>query len=219
MKTTQVQILRQKEKLEKLRLKAKYEGLGYKVSFPRISRDGGPIPDVYAINKITGDEIIFEIKSRTSLSRIKKSMILQMRNHYLKSYKKARFILVLPDEVEEKKPIESILNDLLLNYLDKNYNEVFSKNIEGFMKLKKIEELIMNYVNFNDFQNLTVRGEANLRFMISGRENEFYYENLADGIPFQFNLTLNYIFPKKVDQNIYKISDDSEILFDLSEFS
>lgn len=221
MKTTREDILRKKEEYEQLRLKMKYEEMGYEVSFPEAineDRKQKYIPDLYAINKETGEEIVFEIKSRTGLKKIKKGDILELRNRCLEHYKNAKFILVLPDEVKEDVSVDSKLNDLLLNFIKETKLEYFQINIQGFFRLEHVEEVVLDKVDFNDFKSINVSGEANLKFYIERNEGDLNALNISDGIPFQFNLTLTHNQFSDTKKTVYTISEESRITFDLSEF-
>lgn len=219
MKDTKQQILKQREKLEMLRLKDKYEDLGYSVYFNKRSKDKKCIADVYATNPLTGDRIVFEIKLRSELKKTITSDILEIRNQYLKSFKNTRFILVIPDEVEEKTPVESGLNTLIYQFIVEKYSNLLRENIDGFISLNEVQDLIIDYVNFNNFENITVKGNGNMRFIIEVLKNKFSHKSIADGIPFQFDLNLKIHEIIKTRDEIYFISNKSRIIFDLSEFN
>jgi len=206
------------EQLELTKLRIEYEKLGYKFDeqYKRMRKGEFFQFDAYAKHPETGEEIIFEIKSKESIQKGDTERLLAMRDRYLFHFPKARFILVLAKEAKEPVIAESSLNRLLKKYIEAKYMKDLKGSIKGFINVEIVEQISFEKVNFNNFKSLEVSGYGNLKFWLKIDDKQFKGQTLSDGIPFQFRAFLKHN-RGKLDE-IYRLDKSTEITFDLSEF-
>jgi|GEM_PF-2168332 len=202
------------EEFEVAKLIKKYTKLGYEVideDWPHLSF----IPDLHIINKEIEDEIIFEIKSKYRYNKDFLEIINAQRTYYRYIFPNARFVLVL---AKEEQPISfegEMIKTLLLDFIKSNYakelNKFFPKNN---IELEEVDYFECSNVDFENFENIKLRGQANLKFWIEVNEETFIGKRLADGITFNFDLKMKFE-PNKT--SLYQIDEQSsQISFDFS---
>lgn len=203
------------ERYEIAKLVKKYTELGYEVFNLRnfYSRNLGP--DLYIKNNETKDEIVFEIKSHYTYRANTLEQLNIRRDYYRQEFPNARFVLVL---AKEEQPItfeSETIKTLLLNFIKSNYaeefNEIFVKNNVEFEEVDYFE---CTNVDLGDFTTIKFEGQANIKFWIEVDEETFKGKRLTDGIPFHFNLKIEY---KPNKTSLYQIDrQSSKIKFDFS---
>ncbi len=203
------------EQIEIAKLRLKYEELGYDFFTNKRFPKHNLILDAYARNPETKEEIIFEVKAKESIKKGDTEKLVARREQLLKYYPKARFVLVLANEPSKKFIDVSSLNTLFFDYL-KNYelNKEQFKIIMSFEPLK-IESLITEKIDFEEFGSIKLEGYGNLIFKHFVKDENFEGNVLSDGIPFQFKIKLINNFEKKQP---FSIDKSSKFTFDISEF-
>lgn len=213
------------ENLETLyvsKLMEKYKKMGFEVYPEHPSSDKRVQADLYVRNPETQEQIIFEVKARKGLSKERVFDLVVQTKILQKSFPGARVQLVLAEEQVKTYLPSSILDSKLLELIRDKHVEELKKNIEGFVKLHKVESIDFRIVELGDFTKMTFIGTGTLRFFMETEievdAGSGYISNLdlSDGIPFNFNIQLN----SKVTEGklVHQISEGSQIIFDLREF-
>jgi hypothetical protein len=208
------------ETLEASKIIEQYEKEGYKVFTEKtFFRKGKRFRfDLFAINEKNKDTIIFEIVSPTKQHKQQIKELLKQRGEYLKYFPEARFVLAVARERKVPYAIKSKFNDMILKYL-KEYKDAFIKrNIPAFIDYEGVHDLDYSKIDFNDFTKLSLSGTANLKFWIRIEDEEYVGKALSDGVPFSFHINLLLNSLEKQQGEVYRISEDSTIDFDFSEF-
>jgi hypothetical protein len=210
------------EIFELARLKEKYEGLGYNFqSNVRRKFNGQQVFfDALAKHPESKEEIIFEVKAQSLQRRTFNSDIISRRDLCKRIFPHAKFILVLAREREEPKIDKSILDGLLFDFIVREYLDFLHKKISNLTKLERVDELSLEKISFNDFENISVHGFANLRCWTTIESETFKGEAFSDGVPFHFKIILlaNSNWTRHNNSQLYSISKNSTIEFDLSEY-
>jgi hypothetical protein len=202
------------EAYEVAKLIKKYTELGYEIIYNRRKRHPFFVrPDLHLINKETGDEIIFEVKSKYTYKKETFNGIIEQKEFYKSKFPHARFVLVLAKEEEPISFESKTIKKQLLDYIKSNYHDA----LNDIYKINKIEFEEVDYfecvnVDFGDFTSIKIQGYANIKYWIEVDEDDFKGKKLADGTPFYFDLKMNYdpssnvIF--KIDNSLSKIKFD-----------
>lgn len=203
------------EEFEVAKLRRKYEALGYEFRDnyrPRRRYFRTYAVDAYAVNRITGDEIVFEVKSVHSYNERTFQIIKNRRIDFQNWFPRARFMLVL---AKEEKPVDFSfpeLSILLLNYIisrETFLNEPFWR--KQVVRPNSVEDIECTGFRFDGNARFEIRGYANFRFWYLVNEKEFRGEMLNDGIPFYYETAI------RLDQG-EPFLESCKITFDFSEF-
>lgn len=208
------------ETLEASKIIKEYEKKGYEVSAEKLMvRKGKRFRfDLFAVNKKTKEKIIFEIVSPKKQHKQQIRELLKQRDEYLKYIPDAKFVLVVARERKVPYAIKSRFNDMILKFLKENKDDFIKSNITEFIEYDNIYDIDFTNVDFNDFTKLSLVGTANLKFWIKIEDEEFVGKALSDGVPFSFHINLLLNSQKEQRADVYRISEDSKVDFDFTEF-
>lgn len=221
MKKKQLSVIESEVQLHISRIVEKYTNIGFKV-YSNYRRKGKVI-DLYAYNPKTKERVIFEIKHISHIKPIDRSSLIEQIQIYKSLFPDARVILSIVRAQDTEFPkLKLGIEDMLLDCLQNNYLNEFANKILEFNRLNKVSGVNITYVNFNDFNSISLKGSANIDFWNNFNDERFVGEMLSDGLPFKFELLLKFdsIYSKTENKAKYNIDiNSSNLSFDFSEFA
>lgn len=200
--------------IARLRLKYEMEGYHFKSNFNKKTKTGFIDIDAYAKNPKTGDEVIFEVKARQNLKKYYRDLLIARRTVLLNLFPRARFVLVLAELPKRSTFEDSVLNELILEFIIRQGQDKFPSSISQIQPVG-VESITIDKIDFNDFEKINIIGNGNFTFFHLISNPQFVGYTRSDGIPFQFDIVLENTFERKTP---FVLLPSSRIDFDFSEF-
>lgn len=214
------------EQLYIAKLMHKYKSKGYEVYVDEkveITRKSIMVLDLYCLDPKTGEEIIFEVKSKKKLNRIDIQNFVAQRNRIKEFYPKAKIELVVAEDFEKEEPKKSDLNDHLFEYIQEKFSTVFKEKVQGFIDFYDVDYVKQSEVDFNDFHRIRVKGLGNIRFLMLTEkridEKVVSNESLSEGFPFDFEINLKFNGNEASNNKLYEVDADSDVRFQLKDLN
>ncbi|REG92155.1 hypothetical protein [Algoriphagus antarcticus] len=173
------------ESLELAKLKIEYESKGFKFIENKRKKIGESslVLDGYAINSVTGEEIIFIVRSERNTSSEEKVSFWENIKLYKSYFPKAKVHLVVPKEVEVPNIKFDFLQKILKEEIQLNHMKELAKRISyENLEIVDVSKVSIDFVQFKN-EELEIKGQAHLIISIGIDYNFIIYE-----LPFKFSL-------------------------------